>query len=178
MKSIFLACTLIVVTTATASAQEAADTSTTGTYVGFNLGPDMVLKPSGGGTVFLFGPEFGTRWLAVPVLLGFKSGVKMIDVQPRFKYDIPLSFMPGLIVSPFAGVNANLAFIDILDQTLFSFELGVGVGARAYYFFTPNIGAFLEPLGLNFNFFRLVDGNSNSDLAITYRLLFGGAYRF
>jgi hypothetical protein len=146
-------------------------------YVGLALGPGFNIEPSGGGVRFWFGPEFGMKYFEIPVLLAFKDSVKYIDVVPKFKMDFEL--IDNLIVAPVAGLAAGFA----LSDTLNAIEVGIEIGARAIYLLMPNVGVFLEPIGLNLSFFQYymhkdADNDAEADLHARYRILFGGHYRF
>jgi hypothetical protein len=145
-------------------------------FVGFDLAPAFNVKPSGGNVRFAFGPEIGMKYFLMPVLLSFGDSITGLNLLPRFKYD--LEVIPNLIISPFGGLNVGFGFFDG-GKTI---DMGVGIGARGTYMITPSIGVFLEPFGMDFNFFHWMSIGDNSatdsTLTVQYRLLFGGHYRF
>lgn len=146
-------------------------------YLGFNLGPEIQVKPSGGGTIFKFGPEIGGEYMMMPILFGFKDGSTTIDLIPRFKYDI--SLIDRLVLAPFGGLDLGFGFSDFGKVI----SLGIDVGMRATYMVLPQMGLFIEPVSLNFIPIQWVfpegqDSTSSTDLNITYKLLFGANYHF
>jgi hypothetical protein len=145
-------------------------------YIGFDVGPAFMVKPSGGGVNFWFGPEFGTKWIAIPLLLSYKDSMFGINLVPSFKYDI--SLMPNLTLTPSIGLDFGFA----TGSDVKTMGLGIGIAARGTYMFTPAIGAFIQPveLGLDFWHWASVAGNSasNTEFTVSYRLLLGGVYKF
>lgn len=146
-------------------------------YVGLALGPSFNIEPSGGGVRFWFGPEFGMKYFEIPLLLAFKDNVKYLDVVPKFKLDFEV--MTNLLVAPFAGINLGLALADQFTNI----KAGIEIGARVIYLLLPNVSVFLEPLGMDISFFQYympedADNDAEADLHVSYRLLFGGHYRF
>lgn len=145
-------------------------------YVALNVGPGIGVEEYDG-TIFFFGPEFGLKNFSIPLLFGFKDEVKHIHIIPRFKY--PIEMMKKLYVSPFGGVKLGVGLAD--GATMM--DVGLEIGARAAYFFNSNLGIFIEPVVLDIDFYHWwdIDGagsDSDTDLAVMYRLNFGAEYHF
>ncbi len=140
--------------------------------VGVFVGPSVYVHP-GSLAMITFGPEISSRFFQLPLLLGFGDGMKILQVTPKFKYDIDVA--RNLLITPSLGPNFGFLFYS--DNK--SFIFGLEFSSRVTYLLTPRVGIFVDPLSMDFNIaFKGNNDGLGGGFTILYRAQCGVLFTF
>ena len=164
-----------------------------GPYVAASVGGDI---EAGGDAYtdrdprFSFKAEAGMGLFALPVTFSSGQDVLIVGAKPRLQYFFGIPALDGVEIAPAAGAtinywNSSVGFfgqnvdIDVL-------ELGVNLGAIIRYELLELFFIQLEPVNLDFNFFRKIwvgsggqsVSDTNSKLGVVWSLYLGAGFGF